>query len=165
MRLWRSLVTWPDFKSWAECGAIAALGLCLIAAMAFPAGIAHWRPDFDGWPLRLARVMVVPAFTEELVFRGLPIPARGETPGAGRWIAVGLIAFVAWHVVEALTVLPGAHLFLTLPFLACALVLGATCALMRYRTGSLWPAILFHGLTVCLWQAAFGGPDVAHLLK
>ena len=164
-RVWRSLVTWPDVKGWAWCGVMAMLGLVLIALVAFPMGIGHWHPAFAGWPLRLGKVMFVPALTEELVFRGLLIPARGESPRPGLWFAAGLSLFVAWHVVEAVTFLPGAHLFLTVPFLACALILGGACALMRYRTGSLWPAVIFHGLIVCVWQAAFDGPDIAHLMK
>ncbi len=164
-RLHSSLVTWPDLKGWAQCGVIAVLGLCLISAVAFPAGMVHWQPAFAGWPLRLAKVMGVPALTEEVVFRGLLIPSRGESQKAWRWMAGGLALFVGWHALEALTFLPGAHLFLTGPFLVCALVLGGACAVMRYRTGSLWPAILFHAVMVFLWQAAFGGPDVAQLLK
>ena len=143
---------------------MAVLTLGLIAAVAFPAGIAHWRPVLADWPVRLAKVMVVPAFTEELVFRGLLIPARGESARPGLWMAAGLLLFVTWHVVEALTILPGAHLFLTASFLGCALILGAGCVLMRYRTGSLWPAVAFHGSTVFLWQVLFGGPDVSQLL-
>ena len=150
---------------WAQCGATAVLALGLIAALAFPAGFAQWRPAFADWPLRLAKVMVVPAFSEELIFRGLLIPARGESTRPGLWLAAGLSLFAAWHVVEALTFLPGAHLFLTGPFLGCALILGAACAAMRYRTGSLWPAVVFHGLTVGLWQILFAGPDVAQLMK
>jgi predicted Abi (CAAX) family protease len=163
-RLGRSLVTRPGVADWGRCGAVAALSLCLIAAVALPSGLAHWHPAFAGWPLRLARVMLVPAFTEELVFRGLLTPGRGEERPV-LWLAGGLALFVAWHVVEALTFLPGAHLFLTAPFLVCAGMLGAACAYMRYHTGSLWPALAFHGLTVFLWQAAFGGPDVARLLS
>ena len=109
--------------------------------------------------------MVVPAFTEELVFRGFLIPTRGERVHPARWLAVGLVLFVVWHIVEATTFLPGAHLFLTVPFLFCALILGAACAGMRYQTGSLWPAVFFHGVTVFLWQVAFAGPDVAQLLS
>ena len=156
---------WPNGMGWAQCGAIAVLTVGLIAAVAFPAGIVHWRLAFAGWPSRLARAMVVPAFTEELVFRGLLIPGPGESARPGLWVAAGLLAFVTWHVVEALTFLPGAHLFLTTPFLGGALILGAGCALMRYRTGSLWPAVAFHGLTVWLWQVLFAGPDIAQLMK
>ncbi len=164
-RVWRSLVTWPDVTGWGWSGLMAVVSLGLIAMVAFPAGVAHWQPAFGGWPMRLAKVMVVPAFTEELAFRGLLIPGRGESRRPWLWFAAGLVLFVAWHVVEALTFLPGAHLFLTVPFLGCALILGAACAAMRYRTGSLWPAVIFHGLTVFLWQVVFGGPDVAQLIK
>jgi len=164
-RGWLSLGTWPDAGGWARCAAIAVLGLGLIASVAFPAGLAHWEPNFGGWPLRLAKVMIVPAFMEEWVFRGVLIPARGGSSRPGLWIAFGLAAFVAWHIVEASTFLPSAHLFLTAPFLICALVLGAACGGMRFVTGSLWPAVIFHGLVVFFWQAALGGPDVAHLLS
>ncbi len=150
---------------WAWCGMVAVVVLGLIAALAFPAGAIHWRPRLADWQLRLARVMVAPALAEELVFRGFLIPARGESHRPGLWLVSGLVLFVVWHVVEALTFLPGAHLFLTVPFLVCALILGAGCALMRYRTGSLWPAVIFHGLTVWLWQVLFAGPDVAQLMK
>ena len=43
--------------------------------------------------------------------------------------------------------------------------MGGVCILMRYRTGSIWPAVLFHGLTVFLWQVLFGGPSVAELIQ
>ncbi len=76
----------------------------------------------------------------------------------------GIAAFVLWHVVEAKTFLPGAHLFLTPAFLAAAGALGMACAAMRYRTGSLWPGVIVHGLAVFLWQAFLGGPDVKSLL-
>jgi predicted Abi (CAAX) family protease len=41
---------------------------------------------------------------------------------------------------------------------------GTGCALMRYRTGSIWPAVILHGLLVWAWQVFFGGPDIERLL-
>lgn len=70
-----------------------------------------------------------------------------------------------WHIVEALTFLPGARLFLTPGFLLSAAVLGAACAVLRYRTGSLWPAVALHGVVVLLWQMLFGGPGAAELIQ
>ena len=114
--------------------------------------------------MRLLKVMAVPALSEEIVFRGLLTPGRGaRRPVAGLIAAVAL--FALWHVIEALTFLPGAGLFLTPGFLACATVLGAACAWMRYDTGSLWPAVALHGVTVWLWQTLFAGPGVADLLR
>ncbi len=164
-RLLKAIQTRPTSKGWAECVLMALVAVALIAAIAFPGGVAAWRPDFSDWPQHLLKVMIVPALGEEIVFRGLLIPGRGDTVRPIAWITAGVAFFVAWHVIEALTVLPGAHLFLTVPFLVCAGILGLACALMRYRTRSLWPAVLFHGLVVFLWQAAFNGPEVAVLLK
>lgn len=161
----RAVLTWPDGPGWAQCALISVAALVAIGAVAAGSGLLHWRPDFADWPLHLAKVMIIPAFGEELIFRGLLIPSRGESRRPLVWIAAGICLFVFWHVVEALTFLPGAHLFLTAPFLACAGILGAACAIMRYRTGALWPAVLLHAVVVFIWQTAFAGPDVAALLK
>ncbi len=114
--------------------------------------------------MRLLSVMVVPALGEEAAFRGLLIPTRGTTRRPALWIGLGVAVFMLWHVAEAKTFLPGAHLFLTPIFLACAGVLGLTCALIRYRSGSVWPCVLVHGLAVFAWQVFLGGPDVKTLL-
>ena len=165
-RLKRAVLTWPSLAEWGRCVFIGFIGWALIGGAAFLFGVAHWQPRPDGWPLRLASVMIVPALTEELVFRGLLIPGRGEGRHSVRLIAVGLTAFVLWHVVEATTILPGAQpIFLRPGFLFCAAILGGVCILMRYRSGSLWPAVLFHGLTVFLWQVLLGGPTVADLIR
>ncbi|EGF93445.1 CAAX amino terminal protease family protein [Asticcacaulis biprosthecium C19] len=109
-------------------------------------------------------VFVVPAFTEELVFRGV-LPAKGESARPVLWLGVGVAAFTGWHVIEALTFLPQARLFLEPRFLACAAMLGTACAVMRYRTGSLWPGVLFHGLVVVIWQGLCGGPSSLELMR
>lgn len=163
-RLINSLTTWPSLRGWGASALIAAAGLVLVAAMAFGGRLVSLQPHTDGWPLRLLTVMIVPAFTEELLFRGLLIPAQGESRRAWAWFCGGIAAFVAWHVVEAVTFLPGAKLFLTPVFLACAGVLGLTCAIMRWWMGSLWPAVITHGLAVFAWQVFLGGPDVKSLL-
>lgn len=168
-RLFRSVATWPDRRGWCEVAILSLVALGLIAVIAYASGLMVWAPHFDNALIRLGRVMVLPALSEELVFRGLLMPARqdDEPPDTVKilWIALSVAAFTGWHVLEALTFLPGAHLFLKPAFLACASVLGAACAIMRYRTGSLWPCVLLHGLLVWLWQTGFGGPDVTRLLS
>jgi uncharacterized protein len=164
-RLISALTTWPDTAGWRWCFAASAIALMTIAAVAGLSGLVHWQPDFTDWPVRLGMILLVPAFSEELVFRGLLTPTRRETRFDRVWLVGGLVAFVLWHVVEALTFLPGgAYLFLRPDFLVCAGLLGATCVAMRYRTGSLWPAVLLHGVTVFVWQVALGGPGVARLM-
>jgi predicted Abi (CAAX) family protease len=161
----RSLLTWPEANGWAQCFLIGALSFLLIGTIAGFGGLLTWQPQFAGWPLRLIRVMCVPAFTEELIFRGFLIPDKGELRRPILWSALAIVVFVIWHVFEALVLLPGARLFLQPLFLLCAGILGKGCALMRYRTGSLWPAVILHGLLVWTWQVFFGGPDIAQLLR
>lgn len=163
-RAWQALRNLPDGRSWIECAGLSTATVGGIGLVASATGMVHWQPHFDGWLVRLISVMIVPAFAEELVFRGLLIPAKGESCHPARWSLAGIAAFVVWHVVEATTFLPKAHLFLTAPFLLCAGVLGGACAIMRYRTDSLWPAVLLHGFVVFAWQAALGGPSVGDLL-
>jgi predicted Abi (CAAX) family protease len=163
-RLKSALVTWPTIREWAISLAIFGGATVAIAAVAFGFGLVHWRPRLDGWPAHLS-VFVVPAFTEELVFRGLLIPGREEGQAAHRAIALGILAFVLWHVAEATLILRNAALFLHPAFLVCAGLLGLACSVTRYRSGSLWPAVLFHGAIVFAWQVLFGGPTVQDLLR
>lgn len=163
-RLKRALLTWPDMNGWRLCGCIAGLSLLLIGVIAGFGGLLTWQPRFTGWLLRLPGVMCVPAFTEELVFRGLLIPDQGETRRPVLWIGLAILIFIGWHVFEVRVLLPGATLFLRPVFLLCAGILGTGCALMRYRTGSIWPAVILHGLLVWTWQVFFGGPDIERLL-
>ncbi len=164
-RLKPSLLTLPDAKGWRLCALIGGLSLVLIAAMAFCGHMIRWQPQMHNWLLRLISVMLVPALGEELVFRGLLTPGLDDTRRPVLWIALSVLMFMMWHVVEARTFLPGAQLFLRPLFLICAGILGLACALMRYRTGSLWPAVIMHGLLVWLWQAVFAGPDIAQLMQ
>jgi len=164
-RLKRSLLTWPDGQDWAQCLLIGALGLVLSGAVAWMGGVIHWQPHTEGWLPRLLSVMLVPAFTEELVFRGLLVPDRTETRRPILWIGGAVLVFIVWHVFEALVLLPGARMFLHPAFLTSAGLIGLACALMRYRTDSLWPGVILHGLLVWCWQVLLGGPDVAQLLR
>jgi len=163
-RLKSAFLTWPRADEWGACLAIYLMTTVAIVAIAVIFGLIHWQPRLNTWPAHLS-VFVVPAFMEELVFRGLFIPGREEGRDAVRWIAFGTLAFVLWHVVEATIILPNALLFLHPAFLFCAGLLGLACAIARYRTGSLWPAVLFHGLIVFAWQVLFGGPTIADLLR
>ncbi len=163
-RLLRSLLTWPDARGWGLCLLIGGLTLAFISVVAGFAGLLHWQPRTVGWPLHFLEVLLVPAFSEEVVFRGLLVPDQDETRWPALWIGAAVLVFMAWHVVEALFILPGAHQFLTPAFLACAGMLGLGCALMRYRTGSIWPAVILHGLLVWTWQVFFGGPDIRQLM-
>lgn len=161
LRAVRSLGTPPSTAAWRDSALIGLAALLLIAGLAAASGLLRYEPRFD--PLLLT-VFFIPALTEELIFRG-PLPGRGESARPIVWYAAGVLVFVLWHIVEALTFLPRATLFFTPGFLLIAAVLGTACAALRYRTGSLWPAVVLHGVVVLLWQAQFGGPSAAELMQ
>ena len=156
-RLRRSLTTLPDARGWALCGLIAAAAGALMAAIGFTTGLYAVTPTVPGLPLRLLAVLFVPALGEEIPFRGLLVPGRDETRRPGLAIAISTALYVAWHPLEALTFLPTATMFLRPDFLICTAILGLACAVMRWRTGSLWPAVLLHGGFVVVWQTWLGG--------
>lgn len=157
-RLRRSLTALPDARGWALCAGGAAVAGGLMAAIGFSTGLYALTPAVPGLPLRLLAVLFVPALGEEIPFRGLLVPDREESRRPP-WtaIAVSTALYVAWHPLEALTFLPQAAMFLRPDFLACTAILGLACALMRWRTGSLWPAVLLHGGFVAVWQTWLGG--------
>jgi predicted Abi (CAAX) family protease len=157
-RLTTALTTLPTARGWALTLAVSGVTLAAMAAIGFATGLYHLTPTQPGLPLRLLTVAVVPALGEEAVFRGLLTPGRGETGRPARAIAISTTLYVLWHVVEALTFLPGAAgVFLRPAFLLCCAVLGVGCAVLRWRTGSLWPAVILHWALVVIWQTWLGG--------
>ncbi len=157
-RLLSSLRTLPDARGWAFSLAVSALTLALMAALGFATGLYALHPTEPGLPLRMLTVLFVPALGEEIPFRGLLTPGPGETRRPNLQIAIATTFYTLWHVVEALTFLPrAAPVFLRPDFLACCAILGLGCAVVRRRTGSLWPAVLLHWTLVVVWQTWLGG--------
>lgn len=157
----RSMTTLPDAAGWRDAALIGLVTILAIALVAAGTGMLSYPPRFDP---SLLSVFVIPALTEEVVFRG-PLPSRGESTRPILWLTASVVLFTLWHVVEALTFLPGASLFLTPGFLLSAAALGTACALIRYRTASLWPAVALHGIVVFAWLTLFGGPSAAVLMR
>jgi predicted Abi (CAAX) family protease len=155
-RLTRSLTTLPTARGWTLCGVMALATGALMAAIGFTTGLYALTPAAPGLPLRLLTVLFVPALGEEIPFRGLLVPGP-ETKRPWGAITISTALYVAWHPLEALTFMPRATMFLRPDFLVCTAILGLGCALMRWRTGSLWPAVILHGGFVVVWQTWLGG--------
>ena len=158
-RLIRSLTTWPDLAGWGFSAEVGALTLAVMAAIGFSSGYYALHPPLlKGLPLRLITVLIAPGLGEEIPFRGLLVPGRREAANPWPSLLLMTAVFAAWHVVEVFTILPAARTaFLRPDFLACAATLGLGCGLVRWRTGSLWPAVLLHWLAVTIWQTWLGG--------
>ena len=83
-----------------------------------------------GWAGAVAAVALYPAVVEELAFRGLIVPRLGRVLTGGETVLVSAVMFAALHLnVTALPVL---------------LPVGAALAVLRRRSGSLWPCLLMH---------------------
>jgi predicted Abi (CAAX) family protease len=158
-RLVSSLTTWPDGKGWRFSATVGAATLSAVGIVGFSSGLYPLHPaNLTGLPLRLLTVLIAPAFGEEAVFRGLLIPSRRESAKPTLQIVLATLVFIAWHLVEAKLILPrAAALFERPDFLACAGLVGLGCAVIRWRTASLWPAVALHWLMVTIWQTWLGG--------
>ncbi len=163
-RLWSSLTTAPDAGGWGFTALAASAAFAAMAIIGFSGGLYRLGSlDLAGLPARLIGVFLVPALSEEAVFRGLFIPDRSERPGPWATLAVVTAVFTLWHGIETLFLKRAAPIFLRSDFLACAAILGLACGLVRWRTASLWPAVALHWAAVVVWQTALGGPELKSL--
>lgn len=108
-------------------------------------------------------LLVLPALSEEVIFRVLLVPHPAEPHSRSellRAAGLSLALFVAWHPLNAWTLSPAARDVLTdRRFLSLATALGVVCTEAYRRTGSLWPPVLIHWLTVVVWMLFLGGGD------
>jgi len=156
-RLLAVLAALPDAAGWRWCALAVLTCGALMTVIGFSTGLYRLTETAPGFVFRMLTVWIVPALGEEIPFRALLLPGRDETRRPGLWVVVSTALYVAWHPFEALTFLPHATTFLRWDFLLCTAILGLACALMRLRTGSLWPAVLLHGGFVLIWQTWLGG--------
>ena len=156
--------TLPDRSGWTFTALVGLPTLLLMAAIGLATGLYGLQAgDLSALPLTLLTVLFVPAIGEEAVFRGL-LPSRGETAVPAIPIAVSTLLYVLWHPLEGFTFLPGARdLFARRDFLLVTGLLGLACGLTRWRTGSIWPAVLLHWAVVVVWKTWLGGPSLNSL--
>ncbi|MEB3331826.1 MAG: CPBP family glutamic-type intramembrane protease [Synechococcaceae cyanobacterium] len=119
------------------------------------------RPALRQLLPRAAGYLLMPAFVEELLFRGLllPSPLEGTPAGVmGAWLALSTGLFVFYHPISArLWYAPGRALFDDPRFLGQCTLLGLACALAYGLSASLWWAVLIHWLAVLVWLEPLQG--------
>ncbi len=153
------LKTRPGTRDWLELCALAAI----FTALALPFGLAtgaitlEINPSAERVLIFALYALLIPAFFEEAVFRGILLPGwRGGKGLAGAVFAVA--AYVAWHPLAAWAFLPAARpLYYDPAFLAIVTALGCILTISTLRSGSLWSAMAFHWLVVVTWKAFLGG--------
>lgn len=157
-RLLTSLRTLPSPRGWVFCLAVFAATLALMMVIGFVTGLYRLQPTEPGLALRMLVVFFIPAVGEEIPFRGVLTPGPNDSVRPRLEIALSTSLYTLWHVFEAVTFLPAAApIFLRPDFLLCCAVLGLGCAVMKRRTGSIWPAVILHWALVVIWQTWLGG--------
>lgn len=88
------------------------------------------------WVMALSTAVVAPVY-EELLFRGYVFKGLSRSAGPGVAIGVSALLFAAFHgdPLHAIAVLP----------------MGLFLGWLRWRTGSLWPSMVAHGLNNAVW--------------
>jgi len=161
-RIRRAIVTVPSRRDLLELAVATAVFAAAATPLGLATGLFMFRPAA---PIEVAQAaliaLVFPALGEEVVFRAAMVPDRRETPNATLAIILSTTLFVFWHVVESRTFLAvNRGLFDRPEFLACAGALGLACAVLRRRSGSIWPAVILHWAAVIAWKAWLGGPEL-----
>lgn len=109
----------------------------------------------------VALSFLVPALSEEIVFRVLFLPHPTENPEINTqllWGFITLMAFIVYHPLEGLTWYPaGRDVFVKPSFLILAALLGAMCTIAYLTSGSVWLAVIIHWLAVAVWLVLLGG--------
>ncbi len=154
----------PTVDQWRFCGVLYVLFLVGAVPVGIVSGLLH--PSLPpltpaGMVTVAAMVVLHPAFTEELIFRVLMLPRRLERITRARLyvtVSVALFLYVIAHPLNAYFFWPAAmHVFSNPFYLALATLLGLTCTTAYLVSGSIWPPVLIHWLTVTVWLLLLGG--------
>lgn len=157
-------IAMPSRQAWQRC----ALIYLAFLACAVPLGIASGLIHAAVAPLPVSAALIVactllvhPAITEEIVFRALLLPRQPARVSRGRLgaaIVVALFLYVVAHPLNAHFFWPAALGVFTNPwYLALATLLGVACTATYLVSGSIWPPVIVHWVTVASWILFLGG--------
>jgi len=159
-----ALATAPSADAWRQCALLYLLFLICALPIGLMSGLLHpsLPPLTSGAVLLAAGTIALhPAFTEEIVFRAFMLPRRIDGISRTRLaitIAVALFLYVIAHPLNAKFFWPAVWGVFSNPFyLALATLLGLTCTAAYLTSGSIWPCVLIHWMTVALWILLLGG--------
>lgn len=159
-----ALTTMPDLPTWRRCGVLLGIYGVLALALGRQTGFLRVQRAPASWRMYAlvpGVALIFPCLSEEAVFRGLlvPHPREDTTPRETLLAAAASLAlFIVYHPLNGVTFSPHArHLFSNPRFLTLAALLGFTCTRAYRISGSLWPPVLIHWLTVVVWMLFLGG--------
>jgi predicted Abi (CAAX) family protease len=155
--------TIPDFTDWL----VVAMLVLVYSAIALTVGFwsGFLKIDVQTSQRTIVGVLIgcllSPGISEEIFFRVLILPHPEENASGlvlWLWGGASLALFVVYHPLNALTFYPvGRSTFMNPVFLLLAAVLGVACSIAYLQSGSIWPAVAIHWLTVTVWLLLLGG--------
>lgn len=159
-----AVTTWPSAGAWVRSAWIYVAFLACALPLGIVSGLVHVSAA-PMPPLAAAIVAVTlfvhPALTEEIVFRALLLPRDPATVPRRRVAVaaiVALIVYVAAHPLNAKLFWPAALAVFANPwYLVLATLLGVACTTAYLISGSIWPPVVMHWVTVALWILVLGG--------
>lgn len=152
-RLTGALCTWPTGRAWFGCLIIAAIFLALAVLLDKSLILQSPARGLSGGPLAafIVTAFFIPAFFEELVFRGLLVPREQESmPALARLfqLLAALALFVAWHPLQTMLWAPDRVELTDGSVLGAIAVFGVAATFMYAYAQSIWPPVLLHWLLV-----------------
>jgi len=159
-----ALTTLPTATAWRRCASLQLLFLAVAAPIGFGSGLLHasLAPLTTGGALAVAVTIAIhPALTEEILFRALLLPRLGHRVTRQHLfasVAMALSLYVVAHPLNAWFFWPAAFgLFSNPIYLVLTALLGLACTAAYLISGSIWPSVAMHWLTVVLWILLLGG--------
>jgi predicted Abi (CAAX) family protease len=164
-----AMTTIPNRQTWQRCGVLFGVSSTIALATGIQSRLIQLEPLDAPCSTMLTlpvTLFVFPGITEEALFRGLllPHPREGASKKQRGIAAIGsLVAYILWHPLQGATTSPAERaIFQDRRFLFQTGLLGTTCTGAYYLSGSLWPPVMIHWLTVLAWVFILGGGRVVH---
>jgi predicted Abi (CAAX) family protease len=159
----RGLSKPPNARDLRNVALLLPVFALITGALGFATGLLHLTAPPPGSALVVPISLLVPALAEETLFRGY-LPNWRETHRPFVWLAASTVVFLVWHIVQPLAIKGFAPYFWRADFLLISGTLGTICGMLRMRSGSLWPGVIFHWIVVAGWLTFLGGPGPVDLL-
>ncbi len=153
----------PRRADWVLAGGLLPLFALATGVLGFATGLLHVTPLSVCWQPIVLISFFIPSLAEETLFRAY-LPSWRETERPIIWVGGSTLIFVLWHIVQPFIWQGFAPFFWRADFLAISATLGVICAVLRMRSGSLWPGVVFHWIVVAGWLTFLGGPRPGDVL-
>ena len=146
----QALQTRPNRVEWGQTLLISALFTLTAGYLGRYENLFKFSPtdEWQAFAIVAVAAILVPSLFEEVVFRVWMGGKQG-------WLraTAAISAFVLWHPFQVWLNLPLAQpLFLEPVFLVITGMLGLACTIAYRISGSVWPPVFIHWITVIAWK-------------